>query len=155
QQFTTVLGLAATNEPLLPVVNVTVAKAKAFCDTLSAKDAEVKSLDGHKLAGWKYSLPTDADWKAYAEPSATQAVLDASLFTQSGLSAPAAIDPNRKSAAKLGIYDVIGNAAEWCLASNNQWITVGGSVANRKPRPENALATRDGTVAQDGFARNI
>jgi hypothetical protein len=155
QQFTSVLSLAATNEPLLPVVNVTVARAKAFCESLSAKDGELKRLEAQKLAGWKYALPTEADWKAYAEPSLSQAVLDASLFTQSGLSAPAAIDPNRKSAAKIGIYDVFGNAAEWCLASNNQWITMGGSVANRRPRPENALNLRDGTTPQDGFARNI
>jgi hypothetical protein len=148
-EYRRVLGGALIGKPQQPVVDIKWADAVKFCDTLSGTDQEV--LGRNKLPGWKYSLPTEAEWSSFAEPTA--AVLDGSLFNRSLLQVPAEIDPGRKSASALGIYDLFGNAAEWCSGADNQPITMGGSVANAKPRPEDALAKlRAGNLPADTIA---
>ena len=133
EQYHQVMGGPLQGNRLQPAVNVKWAEALKFCESLSGAGNETQSLARQKLAGWKYALPTEAEWAGFAEPSV--AVLDGSLFNRSGLQLPADIDPNRKSAGALGIYDLFGNAAEWCNGADGQPITNGGSIDNAKPKP--------------------
>ena len=151
QEYRLVMGGEAQGKPLQPAVNIKWEDAQAFCNKFSASDKEKELMVKRKLGGWKYSLPTEAQWKLFAEPTAS--MLEGSLFNRSRLDVPAEIDPNRKSANKLGIYDLFGNAAEWCLGDSNQPITMGGSVFNAKPKLEEALIKlRDQRVPQDAIA---
>jgi formylglycine-generating enzyme required for sulfatase activity len=79
-------------------------------------------------------------------------VLNASIFSGSARQVPARIDPGRKSATALGLYDLFGNAAEWCRGASDQPVTMGGSIFNLKPKPEVALARlRDVNVPPDAI----
>jgi hypothetical protein len=151
EEYRAVMGGALQGKKLQPVVDVKWLDALKFCEALSGSAKEKETLGRQKLAGWKYSPPTDADWKTFAEPTA--AILDGSLFNRSGLQVPAEIDAARKSATSLGIYDVFGNAAEWGFGPDKQPLTFGGSVANAKPRAEDALVRlRSGNIPADAIA---
>ena len=152
QEYRRIMGGALQGKPLQPVVNVNLTNAQKFCEALTSSGDEQKLLTRQKLAGWKYSVPTEVEWKSFAAPSA--AVLDGSLLGRLDLQSPPEIDPNRKSASQLGIYDLFGSAAEWCFGADLLPITMGGSVANRKPKPtEDAVAKlRAGNLLPDAVA---
>ncbi|MBQ3690483.1 MAG: formylglycine-generating enzyme family protein [Bacteroidales bacterium] len=94
-----------------PIVNVTYFDAIAYCDWLSQK------------YGGKYSLPTEAQWEyaakggknsknyAYAGSDDIDEVAWYDETTgEKGIHPVGKLKPN-----ELGIYDMSGNAWEWCL----------------------------------------
>ncbi|MDR3404826.1 MAG: formylglycine-generating enzyme family protein [Chthoniobacter sp.] len=59
-------GVPAGREPNHPVVGVTWEEAQAFCEWLTEKE----SAEGKLPRGWKYRLPSDAEWsRAVGLPS--------------------------------------------------------------------------------------
>jgi formylglycine-generating enzyme required for sulfatase activity len=113
-QYQRVTGVnpSAVQSPRLPVEQVTWGEAVAFCERLSALDAE-------KAAGRVYRLPTEAEWEYCCRagtggpfavgPALTPATANCLL---GGLGRPAPVGtfaPN-----PWGLYDMHGNVAEWC-----------------------------------------
>jgi len=130
-QFQRVMGRALEGKPGQPVVNVKWADAETFCQKLSQLETASAPAKRARLDGWVYGIPTQKEWGDFSENDATQ--LAEAVF-DSTLSEPKEIDFTRKSSNHAGLYDLYGNVAEWCLGSNNQPITIGGSFYNRKPR---------------------
>jgi len=88
----------------LPMERTSWHDAVAFCDKLS------------QMEGRKYRLPTEAEWE-YACRSAGMACTEAPLADQAWYSANSEQTSHavaRKKPNGLGLYDMLGNVAEWC-----------------------------------------
>ncbi|NLP10304.1 formylglycine-generating enzyme family protein [bacterium] len=106
QQWTALLGADKSffQGDSLPVERVSWNEAVAFCAALSQKE------------GKRYRLPTEAEWE-YACRAAGDSTADVPLDEcawynrNSGETTHrvAGLKPNR-----LGLYDMLGNVAEWC-----------------------------------------
>jgi serine/threonine protein kinase len=106
-QYAAVMGTAAppTSSANLPEVNLSREDAEEFCRRLSAKE------------GRKYRLPTEAEWEyaafAHSYSEATFYPMDQcawhTLNAGGKLHPVAMLAPN-----PWGLYDVLGNADEWC-----------------------------------------
>jgi formylglycine-generating enzyme required for sulfatase activity len=108
------MSLGMGTDPNYPVVNVTRRAASQFCKWLSAK------------TGHFYRLPTEAEWEyasragrttPYFFESATGQLTDYAWFAENST--------DRYHGVKLklpnpwGLYDILGNVAEWTLDSYN------------------------------------
>ena len=108
-----------------PVVNVTYDDATAYCQWLSQKTSK------------KYRLPTEAEWEYAARGgnksnnyiySGSNNANDVAWYTSTatnGTPYPVGL----KQANELGIYDMSGNAWEWC----NDWYGNYSSSAQTDP----------------------
>ena len=97
--------------PKNPVDSVNWNEAVEFCRKLTARD-----LKEHKLPeGYYYTLPTEAQWDAYAgDASLNDAV--SSLNGRRGGPAPVgSLKPN-----SFGLYDTRGNVMEFCMTDPSQ-----------------------------------
>ncbi|QDU37463.1 Serine/threonine-protein kinase pkn1 [Maioricimonas rarisocia] len=99
----------------IPVVDVTWFEAATFCKRLSA-------LPSEKAAGRRYRLPTEAEWE-YACREATSEPYDWPVNRAehdhsgdaAGIEPPLPLTPvSSYSPNGLGLYDMRGNAWEWC-----------------------------------------
>jgi formylglycine-generating enzyme required for sulfatase activity len=107
-----------------PVISVTRAAAEAFCAWLSAK------------SGNKYRLPTDAEWQHAAQlalgsgplPAEQREALVWHTENADGKTHPVA----SKRADRLGLHDLLGNAAEWVMA--DELVVRGGSFRTEPDR---------------------
>jgi formylglycine-generating enzyme required for sulfatase activity len=103
---------SATRGNRLPVTQVTWEEAKAFCEKLSARDAE-------KAAGRVYRLPTEAEWE-YCCRAGTRTPfalgppfdLKRANFRETGLARPTPVGTYLPNA--WGLFDMHGNVGEWC-----------------------------------------
>jgi formylglycine-generating enzyme required for sulfatase activity len=102
-----------------PVISVTRAAAEAFAKWLSQKTGRV------------YRLPTEAEWVHLATLAAGPDGLPPDRRDEvawhrdnaSGRTHPVA----SKSADRLGLFDLFGNAAEWVATGGDSLVVLGGS----------------------------
>lgn len=95
-----------TGDPSLPVENVTWSEAFHFGEKLTTAEQS----RGFLPRGYRYSLPTDAQWSLLAEGS-SNALGAHSLVAPRKSTAPVGSLPP----SALGVHDAIGNVWEWCL----------------------------------------
>ena len=102
-----------------PVISVTRAAAEAFAKWLSQKTGRV------------YRLPTEAEWTHLATLAAGPEGLSAErrdLVAWHRDNASARTHPvAAKSADRLGLFDLFGNATEWVTTSDGSLVVRGGS----------------------------
>ncbi|HSH92935.1 MAG TPA: bifunctional serine/threonine-protein kinase/formylglycine-generating enzyme family protein [Roseimicrobium sp.] len=106
QQYAAVMGLPKppASEATLPATNVSWFDAVTFCHRLSEKD------------GRTYRLPTEAEWEyscRLGNPQSVDAILPKRAWTL-GNSRGALHPVGSKQADDLGVFDMLGNAQEWC-----------------------------------------
>jgi len=97
-----------------PVINESYLGAQAFCKWLSAK------------TGHTYRLPTEAEWQYACEagqPAPTGDKLKECAVTFADKTSPCA----SKSPNAWGLYDMLGNVAEWCTDLKGKPVACGGS----------------------------
>jgi hypothetical protein len=105
----------------LPVHNVSWKDAQAFVGRLN-----------QRADGYRYRLPTDAEWELASRPAGSMADLKATAWL--GLAA----DPSRNGVQPVAtrrsnawkLFDMFGNVAEWCedsRESDRQRVARGGS----------------------------
>lgn len=74
-----------------------------------------------------YRLPTEAEWVWLAHldaaPEADRDAVAWSADNAGGQAQPV----GQKAAGRLGLHDLFGNVAEWCVASDGQGVVRGGS----------------------------
>lgn len=111
-----------------PAISMSFQNAKAFCEWLSAH------------SGLRYRLPTEAEWELAARAGAKGDVPDAlasrAWFADNsgGKTHPV----NEKLPNELGLYDMLGNAGEWCVAPDGSGVMRGGTFQSK---PEEATYT--------------
>ncbi len=119
-------------------LSVTRAAADAFCVWLSAR------------TGRRYRLPTEAEWQR----AATLALGDGPLTPDrrdtvawhAGNSGSRAHAAATKQPDALGLYDLLGNAAEWVVPADGRLVTRGGSWRDPAERVDaGARAVQDYT----------
>jgi formylglycine-generating enzyme required for sulfatase activity len=103
-----------------PVENVSYEDALKFCGKLNEKEKKT-------LGGWKYSLPTEAQWEYACRGGASSyqkyhfgdsiSKDDANFGWSKGRTCEVgSYKPNA-----FGLYDMHGNVAEWCLDWYDQY----------------------------------
>ena len=114
-----------------PVENVSWNDAMAFCKKLNES--------GKAPSGWKFTLPTEIQWKFAArggdkskgyEYSGSNNIHEVAWY---GYNSGRQIHPvGEKKPNELGLYDMSGNVWEWCLdADGSDRITRGGNYLAR------------------------
>jgi len=116
-----------------PALSMSFRNAQGFCQWLSAH------------TGGRFRLPTEAEWERAAragergeqpEPAAALEACAWSADTSPGKTQPV----GRKAANALGLHDMLGNAAEWCVAPDGKGVVRGGSY--QTPASELGFDTR-------------
>lgn len=149
-----------------PVVNVTWAEAKQFCELLT----HFEKVAGRLPEGYVYRLPTEAEWEFMARagtesPFSFGAIADTTMgnfrglypaSNESGVRATehyGTVNVGSFAANPWGIYDVHGNAQEWTLDIYNGRLP-GGSLVDPAPRSDGQrVAVRGGSW--ENFATHV
>ena len=109
----------------MPVVNVSLGDAKAYCDWLSEE------------TGFTYRLPTESEWEFAARGGVTTDYLLGDEITQGQArysgeienDSPLPLDDRTTQRNAYGLWHVIGNVREWVEADTS--VTRGGSYADQ------------------------
>jgi formylglycine-generating enzyme required for sulfatase activity len=110
-----------------PVINVTPYSGETYCKWLSL------------VSGKKFRLPTEAEWELACRAGAAPAT----LVVPAALAKSAWYDANgggqthavaKKAANALGLFDMIGNAGEWCVGRDGKPVLCGGSWNDKAPQ---------------------
>lgn len=122
--FSTILNKNASEikGDRLPVTNVTWNEAMKYCEQLTLHERG----QGLMPVGYRYTLPTDAQWTLLAGEAEIGQAVTSLGGTREGPEEIGSLKPN-----ELGIYDTRGNVWEWCFDWYSQ------EVFNREQR-ENA-----------------
>ena len=100
-------------------LSVTRAAADAFCTWLSVR------------TGKRYRLPSEAEWQRAAMLALGDAPLDPgrrdAIAWHAGNSSARAHAAATRQPDALGLYDLLGNAAEWVVPADGRLVTRGGS----------------------------
>ncbi len=119
--------------PELPVHSVTFDEAQAFCSLLTEHERDA----GRIPANHEYRLPTEAEWEYAARAGTTTAYYFGEIETADRLpdhewyQANSGDRPHvvgQKLPNPWGLYDVLGNVAEWC--SELAYTYPGGEVSD-------------------------
>lgn len=109
-----------------PALSVSHHHAKAYCEWLSRK------------TGQKYRLPTEAEWeyacRAGGEHALTREELDAAAWHKANSPVKEYPDGKTRRVAEKkpnawGLYDMLGNAWEWCTTADGKPVARGASWA--------------------------
>lgn len=106
-----------------PAISMSSKGAVQFCEWLSKK------------TGRTYRLPTVAEWQCMAK----QTPVTVDSITEVAWTAADAKNASHKVGSKkvdaVGLVDLWGNAAEWCVASDGSFCILGGSFKDKKIDP--------------------
>jgi formylglycine-generating enzyme required for sulfatase activity len=141
------------SDPDLPVDSVTWQEAVEFCALLTGQERAA----GRIPAGYTYRLPTEAEWE-YADRAGsttrfsygddlTYSALDRYAWT--GENSAYGTNPvGQKQANKWGLFDMLGNVAEWCQDWFG-WYTPEAKTDPKGPAAGNDRVYRGGSWASD------
>ena len=134
-----------------PVERVNWHEAQAFCDQLNS----IEQTAGRLPAGWKYALPTEAQWEYACRAGTTTAYSWGNAIGPNdanwnhGNDANTTMDVGQFSANPWGFYDMHGNVWEWV----GDWKAnyPGGDQTNPEgPASGSFRVTRGGSWSHDG-----
>lgn len=98
-----------------PAISMSHHAAEQFCTWLSAK------------TGKDYRLPTEAQWQGACDAGSksSQPLIDRAWLSANSKDKTHAVAT--KAADANGVFDMLGNAAEWCTAADGTHVARGGS----------------------------
>ena len=96
----------------LPVTNIDWKEARDFCQRLTEREEQANRIP----VGYAYRLPTEAEWeyacRAGGNPDTVD--LDQLAWHANTATGPKPHPVGLRSANDWGLYDMLGNVAEWC-----------------------------------------
>ena len=102
-------------DPKHPVDTITWYDAAKYCEGLTVQEQGLGNLP----AGYRYRLPSDAEWTQFAGNAKLDQAIT-SVFTRQQSTAPVA----SLSSNEFGLFDVRGNVMEWCQDWYSQSVMV-------------------------------
>ncbi len=123
----------SSDDKLVPVSGVTWAEAKGFCEAVGGR------------------LPTEAEWEYAARAGSTEpyygAIAEIAWYAKNSDDAPHAVGKKQPNA--FGLYDMLGNVAEWVL--DRYFDKYSPDAAATGPEVEQPLVSNALAIARGGF----